>query len=205
MKFSPKKRAIEFAVSAAVEYKQLLRKYLRHRLRRPDDLDDLAQEVYLRLLRMKDETQIDGVREPMAYVYAVAASVLADWNRAADRCFELGVSVESVEGSGGSREEDEAPYKMWDGGAADRISPAERIETQQRILDDDPAERAARQQHIERVFSQLPPIQAAALLLHARDGLSYQEIAKKLNLSYEMVHYHIKVAKARVRLTPWER
>lgn len=205
MKFGAKKKAIEFATSAAVEYKQLLRNYLRRRLRKPDDLDDLAQEVYLRLLRIQDETQINRVREPMAYVYAVAANVVADWNRAADRSVELGVSIEAIEGEGPALEEEETPYKTWNGCLVDRIAPAERIDRQQRMLDDDPAERAARQQHIERVFAQLPPIQAAALLLHARDGLSYQEIAKQLNLSYEMVHYHIRLAKARVRLTPWER
>lgn len=35
---------------------------------------------------------------------------------------------------------------------------------------------AARQQHTERMLSQLPAIQAAAPLLHARDGFSYEEI-----------------------------
>lgn len=180
MKVSAKKKAIEFATSAAVEYKTLLRHYLRRRLRRPDDLDDLAQEVYLRLLRIQDETQVMRVREPMAYVYGVAANVVADWRRAADRCTEHGVSLEAAERELLEESPDTTP-------------------------DDDPAEHIARQQHIERVFAQLPPIQAAALLLHARDGLSYQEIAKKLNLSVGMVHYHLTRAKTRIRQTSWER
>lgn len=179
MKLTARKKAIAFATSAAVEYKQLLRQYLRRRLRRPDDLDDLAQEVYLRLLHMPDETQIARVREPMAYVYGVAANVVADWYRTADRCTDHSVSLETAE-----REIEESPGKT---------------------PDDDPVERIARQQHVRRVFDQLPPIQATVLLLHVRDGLSYQQIATKLNVSTYMVNYHLTKAKARIRLTPWER
>ncbi len=179
MKYSLKKKAIEFATSAAVENKRLLRNYLRRRLRSPDDLDDLAQEVYLRLLRIQNEDKIDSVREPMAYVYTVAASVVADWHRSVGRFAARGITIED-----GEQELNEA------------------VET---VRGEDPADRIARQQHIERLLGQLPPIQAAALLLHSRDGFSYEEIAAKLNLSVGMVHYHLTRAKTCIRLTPWEK
>lgn len=179
MKYSLKKKAIAFATSAAVENKRLLRNYLRRRLRNPDDLDDLAQEVYLRLLRIQNEERIDSVREPMAYVYTVAASVVADWHRSTNRLAARGMTLE-------------------DGGE-------ELNEAMEAIREEDPAERIARQQHIERLLGQLPPIQAAALLLHSRDGFSYEEIAAKLNLSVGMVHYHLTRAKACIRLAPWDK
>lgn len=55
--------------------KDLLR-FLRARLRNDSDADDLAQEVYLRLLRVKDSTQIQNRR---AYVLRVAANVANEW------------------------------------------------------------------------------------------------------------------------------
>lgn len=179
MKYSLKTKAIEFATSAAVENKRLLRNYLRRRLRNPDDLDDLAQEVYLRLLRIRDEERINSVREPMAYVYAIAANVVADWHRSTHRFAERGLALEDGE---------------------QELNGA--IEA---IREEDPADRIASQQHIEKLLAQLPPIQAAALLLHSRDGFSYEEIAAKLNLSIGMVHYHLTRAKARIRLAPWEK
>jgi len=179
MKCSENRKAVEFAASTATEYHQLLHSYLRRRLRRPADLDDLAQEVYLRLVRIKDEDVLARVREPMAYIYGIAANVLADWNRASDRCIDRSTSL------------DAADY--------DHLLEADPD------ISDDPAERVALQQYVESVLAQLPPIQAAVLLLHARDGLSYQEISRTLNVGIEMVHYHLKRAKARIRLTPGEK
>jgi RNA polymerase sigma factor (sigma-70 family) len=169
---SAKKMVQEFATAAAVEYQQRLRRYLRRRLRRQDDLDDLAQEVYLRLLRIKDEDQVARVREPMAYVYGVAARVIADWNGASDRYINDAAEDQSEE-----------------------------------CLDselDDPAARLATQQHLERVFGKLSPMQAAALLLFERDGLSYAQISEQLKLSPGMVHYHITRARARIRTGLWD-
>lgn len=173
------KQKIEaFATAAAVEYEERLRRYLRRRLRRQVDLDDLAQEVYLRLLRIKDEKQVMRVREPMAYVYSVAAHVLADWNEATDQCIEHGVDLDAAE------------HEL------DRSSDTSL---------DDPAEGVARREYLEKIFEALPPVQAAALLLLERDGLSYEQIAGKLNLSVGMVHYHITRARARIRLSSLDR
>lgn len=64
-----------FASIAPRQYFRQLHRYLMKRLRRREDVDDLAQEVYLRLLRMSDETVVE---KPMAYLYGVASHVLAD-------------------------------------------------------------------------------------------------------------------------------
>ena len=58
------------------EYHDELHRYLLSRLRgRTLDAADVAQETYLRLLRMKNA---DAVQQPHAYVYRVAANVMRE-------------------------------------------------------------------------------------------------------------------------------
>jgi RNA polymerase sigma-70 factor (ECF subfamily) len=52
-----------------------LRSYLSRRLRVKADAPDLAQEVYLRLLRVSDP---DAIRDPQHYLYAVAGNLLKE-------------------------------------------------------------------------------------------------------------------------------
>jgi RNA polymerase sigma factor (sigma-70 family) len=171
MKVGAKKKSKELAASAAIDCRKQLHAYLRRRLNRPQDVDDLAQEVYLRLLRIKDENKVSSVRERMAYVYTVAAKVVS---------------------------------RYWSDMDVDtaRYSTSECRELSD-LNGDDPMETAARQQHLERVLTRLPPIQRAALLMLKRDGLTYEEIAAELHISVHMVHHHVTQAKAKIRLTPW--
>ena len=53
-----------------------LRKFLAHEGVRPSDLDDIAQEVYLRLLRYE---RSDLVENPQAYLFKMASNVAAEW------------------------------------------------------------------------------------------------------------------------------
>ncbi len=55
--------------------------------------------------------------------------------------------------------------------------------------------------HVIQALSRLPEIDRAALLLHAREQLPYQEIASILGLSVSAVK--VKVHRARVRLLTW--
>ena len=52
-------------------------RFLRRRLANARDAHDLAQEVYLRLLRMHDPEQ---VRNPHAFALRIAANVAYEWN-----------------------------------------------------------------------------------------------------------------------------
>lgn len=60
---------------AAVEktHSRQLRRFLGARLRHAADVPDLVQEVYLRLLRLKDH---EAIRNPQAYLYTIANHVL---------------------------------------------------------------------------------------------------------------------------------
>jgi RNA polymerase sigma-70 factor (ECF subfamily) len=55
--------------------------------------------------------------------------------------------------------------------------------------------------HVLQALSRLPEIDRAALLLHAREQMPYQEIASILGLSVPAVK--VKVHRARVRLLTW--
>ena len=58
-----------FVALAASEHGRRLKRYLARRLRNPADAPDLAQEVYLRLLRVRRD---DEIRNPEAYLLTVA-------------------------------------------------------------------------------------------------------------------------------------
>ena len=50
--------------------------FLRGRVRASLDIEDLAQETYLRLLRARD---LSEVRNPQAYLLRVASHVVTEW------------------------------------------------------------------------------------------------------------------------------
>lgn len=53
-----------------------LLRFLRRRVRVHVDVEDLAQETYIRLLRARD---LRDVRNPQAYLLKVAGNVIAEW------------------------------------------------------------------------------------------------------------------------------
>jgi RNA polymerase sigma-70 factor (ECF subfamily) len=165
-----------FGISAFRHYRRELHRYLSRRLRKPQDVDDLAQEVYLRLLR-HDATKC--VHKPLAYLYGIASHVVADYR---------------------IDEEHDREHLMFDSEAEQTWS-----ESPASVLPDDLADRLNLQQQLDRALAQLPPTHAAVLLAHKRDGLSYEEVAAKLRLSIHTVEKYLTQAKARIRMMPWER
>lgn len=66
------------AASAYAHWDRELRAFLYRRGRRDvEDISDLMQEVYLRVLRLR---RIDLVSNPRAYLYGIAANVLSESN-----------------------------------------------------------------------------------------------------------------------------
>ncbi len=66
-------------------WQRLIRHALSGRLRRKEDVDDMAQEVYLRLLRAR---HLDLVRSPRSYLYRVAVNVAEEWRLRAPQSME---------------------------------------------------------------------------------------------------------------------
>ncbi|HVW70475.1 MAG TPA: RNA polymerase sigma factor [Steroidobacteraceae bacterium] len=83
MQFSDRK---SFVATMAARYGRRLRQFLSVRLRNVHDAPDVAQEVFLRLLRVERQ---DTIRNPEAYLFTVASHVLQQHalRRAADPVF----------------------------------------------------------------------------------------------------------------------
>src|ERR1700678_3060320 len=62
-----------FVASIAARYGSRLRRFLSVRLRNADDVPDLAQEVFLRLLRVEG---YESIRSPEAYLFTIASHVI---------------------------------------------------------------------------------------------------------------------------------
>jgi RNA polymerase sigma-70 factor (ECF subfamily) len=157
---------------AALEYREHLQQFLVRRVRRAQDVQDLAQEVYLRLLRVQEPGYL---REPLAYLYRTAANVVYEFIR--------------------SRRE----HVMFDSEAADRA--ASRADNPK---SDEIGDRLGYERELERVLAALPPLQQTILVLQKRDGLSYEEIAAKLDLSVHTVEKYLFRALATIRSTNWD-
>lgn len=71
----PNKRLV---VGWRERWNRSLLQFLRRRTRAAVEVEDLAQETYLRLLRARD---LHDVRNPQAYMLTVASHVLAEWRK----------------------------------------------------------------------------------------------------------------------------
>ena len=62
-----------FVAAMAARYGSRLRRFLAVHLRNADDVPDLAQEVFLRLLRVEG---YESIRSPEAYLFTIASHVI---------------------------------------------------------------------------------------------------------------------------------
>jgi len=68
-------RSATFVREVAETYGSRLHRFLVKRLRSGEEADDMAQEVYLRLLRLQ---RSDLIRQPAAYVYFIASQIVGE-------------------------------------------------------------------------------------------------------------------------------
>ena len=137
-----------------------LQAFFHRRLQAKSEAADLVQEVYLRMLRVRDP---ETIQNPEAYLYTVAGNLLKERLVASRRQGEI-ARVE------------EADTTSWQ-----TNMPELEVTT-------DTARRLAR---LRVVLGELSPQCAAALLLQYRHGLSYQEIAERLEISPRMVKKYL--------------
>jgi RNA polymerase sigma-70 factor (ECF subfamily) len=135
----------------------------------PDEAPDLAQEVYMRLMRVPAD---EFIRNPEAYIFSTARLVALDFGRQARR---------------------QAKRISFDSDAVVQLT-----ENPQEPNPDEPARRVSSSQLLESFLGQLPPTQAAALLLRERDGYSYAEIAQMLEVSERAVERYLVRARERL-------
>jgi RNA polymerase sigma factor (sigma-70 family) len=165
-----------FAGASFRRYGPELRQYLLRRLHRRQDAEDVVQEVFMRLLRIKD---YEFVRNPRAYIYGVTLHVARELRMRAERS---GTWVTS-----------------------DPQTIRELAEQPAELSPDELADQLNLQLQIERAVAKLPPMHQAVFVLNKRDGYSYEEIAGQLGLSANTVDKYLVQAKAWIRTMDWDR
>jgi RNA polymerase sigma factor (sigma-70 family) len=142
-------------------HKNKLRRYFAARLYNVTDIADLAQEVFLRFIRVDKHERI---RNPEAYLFTIASHVLA----------QHGLQSRERE-----RECVDISDPVADGDLAFETDHAQRIDLERRASE------------MQRAISQLPSNAQACFVLHYREGWTLDEIATRLGVSRSMVKKHI--------------
>lgn len=141
-----------------------LRRFLSSRLRNATaDVPDVFQEVFLRLLRIKDHAHI---RNPQAYLYTVATHVLRQYSQ------QRSVRPEMV---------DPLLERLHSATAPD---PAEGLEIEERL------------EQIHRDLNRLSPRAYATLVMYRCEGMTLEEIGRRLGVSHVMVRKYLSRAVA---------
>jgi len=138
-------------------------RFLRSRLASEADAQDLAQEAYLRLLRVKDPKLI---QDPVAYLFRIARNLVHEWYTSLPPPSDSIDDVEIAE----------------DGMSIEAL-----------------AESGQQMDRLKQVMAHLSPKCRAAIVMHRRDGMTYEEIAKALGVSTAMVKKYLSQGLARCR------
>jgi RNA polymerase sigma factor (sigma-70 family) len=85
----PKKRFVERLFA---EHRRALQSFFYRRIRTKSDAPDLAQEVYVRMLRVSDT---DAIRNPELYLYTVASNLVKE-HAVLDRWQARGVNLDEA-------------------------------------------------------------------------------------------------------------
>lgn len=160
-----------------------LYKFLMYRLRHRENAEDVAQQVYVRLLQYGN---IDLGRQPLAYLCRIATHVVDELLL---RQYKGPVTFDS-------QAADYWLEHFQSGDPADLGAPSGSSASQDTLA---PTENA---QDLECVLSQLPPMYRAVLTLRKCEGLSYAEIAEHTGLSIHTVKKYMRLALAQSR-TLW--
>jgi len=164
-----------FVASMAAVHGRHLVRFLVSRLRNPGEAQDLAQEVYLRMLRLD---RPDLIRSPEAYLFTIAANIVRE-HALKQSSQPLHVCLQEVSG-----EESTTEHSF---GLSSILGPEEA------------ALQAARLHELEEVLSGLPPKMRVALIWHRRDGQTYKQIAARLGVSVNMIKKYLVRAVAYCR------
>jgi RNA polymerase sigma-19 factor, ECF subfamily len=163
-----------FALDAYRGYRDQLRRYLTRRIRKAQDVEDVAQEVYLRLVRMHSAHDIHN---PLAFIYRVAASALGD--------YRAGILRDSAHFALPGEVSQSALERAAD-------SPSDRAE-----------EIISIEQEITEALAELPPMHAAVFVLFEREEMSREEIAVQCGISVHTVKKYLTEARVQIRAKVW--
>ena len=159
------------AGSAFRDHSRELHRFLARRVGRAEDADDLAQEVFARLLRVRN---VELIRNPLSYLLGIAAHVIREFRQRKqhDRIlYDSDLAAELCDSG--------------DDAARHGVDFPEQLELRQRL---------------DKALNQLPEAHQLVLLLVKRDGLSYAEAAAASGLSIHTIEKYVVEARARLRI-----
>jgi RNA polymerase sigma factor (sigma-70 family) len=154
----PKKTPME---QLFAEHRGGLQNFFRRRVK--VDAQDLAQEVYVRMLRLNDA---QAIRNPELYLYTVANNLVKE-HAVVERRLNTADDVD-------------------DFAVQEQLAELPRFEN-----DIDTGERIKR---LHAALAELSPKCRAAVVMQYREGMSYDEIGKKLAISSNMVKKYLAQA-----------
>lgn len=153
---------------AYFEQRDALARFLRARLGGSADVEDLLQDLYLKASRVDPETE---VRDPRAFLYKLASNLLMDRRRSSLRTAARdGAWRDTTQVAGLTEDIDDAPS------AEAVVAGRERLTA------------------LVAALETLPRKTAAIFRMHKFDGLSYAEVAARLEISKSSVEKHMMEA-----------
>jgi RNA polymerase sigma factor (sigma-70 family) len=160
--------AARFVRNVAETYGLQLHRYLVRRHRAGEDAADMAQEVYLRLLRLH---RCDLIRNPVSYVYFLASQVASE--------HRLRRSLRPV---------------VYD----TELMTAAADNANGEVAVEGPERSEVYLQELQRLLAKLRPLHRTVFLLQKRDGCSIREVAAILGMRESKVkrclwHAHRKL------------
>jgi RNA polymerase sigma-19 factor, ECF subfamily len=164
-----------FAAKTFRAYRAELHRWLLYRLRKPEEADDVMQEVFARALRVGSP---DYVRKPLSYLFGIAFHVISEHKIREDR--EHLISLDSHE--------------------AESLHHHPEF-----VLPDELADRMNLQRQLERALMKLPRHYRTVILLCKRDGMTYEEAAAASGLSVHTIETYLIRAKAELMALTWDR
>lgn len=163
-------RADDSYIHQILALEPLLRAYLHRFVPRPNDLDDLLQETYARLLAVPD-TDRGALRSVQAFALTTARNIALDWTRRRKTVpFDL---VEDLDAMSVSQ----------DGNAVEQI-----VNTHQELS------------RLAQAVADLPDRCAEVFTLRKIYGFSQQEIAAYFGISISTVEQHLVKAVKRCKM-----
>lgn len=165
----------QFARNAAEFYSADLHRFLARRMHRAHDIEDLAQEVYIRLLKID---QGEFVKNPKAYILQTAANVEYDFRERHRRDNRFVVVNSEVAEEMAANLPDEPTV--------------------------DPAQRLSTEKQLNAALAKLTPIHQTVLVMRYREEYSYEEIARELKVTVRQVERYLANAKKELMEVDWE-
>lgn len=132
----------------------------------PHKAEELVQEIFSRLLKVKDT---DLIRSPRYYLFKIGRNVLAEWHKGTQR------------------------MPLIDGEPEMFVNETS--------TDSNPPEHQHQIEQLRRALAKLPPTRRSAIILHTRNGLTYDQVAEHLGISKRMVKRYM--LESYVQLRQW--